>query len=210
LFELHAYEMFELGLNNANWFDEVIASEASHRVRMMAARARVKCFRRGAHDWYRRQNELDHTIPYVVDAFFEEWDKLYHQGFHNVKPIFQDLAVIGNNALLRLLQDKRLTAHSAHHVVKYILESEFATETLSSEDYPYITSDSYEAPAEIQYLKVFHSLGGPVNNLEGERLKILQIIIDCDPFWQIPTNLFSFFYGLPDNRDELRKLVTPE
>jgi hypothetical protein len=36
---------------------------------------------------------------------------------------------------------------------------------------------------------------------------ILRAIIDCDRFWERPTNLFSFFYGLPDDREELRKLV---
>lgn len=32
-------------------------------------------------------------------------------------------------------------------------------------------------------------------------------IVASDRFWQIPTNLFSFFYGLPDSREDLRKLV---
>ena len=37
----------------------------------------------------------------------------------------------------------------------------------------------------------------------------LEALINCDPFWEVPTNLFSFYYGLPDDRDKLRLLASP-
>lgn len=43
--------------------------------------------------------------------------------------------------------------------------------------------------------------------LKEEQRDILQAIVDCDPFWEISTNLFSFYYGLPDEREALRELV---
>jgi len=43
--------------------------------------------------------------------------------------------------------------------------------------------------------------------LNNEQRLALEAIVDCEPFWEIPTNLFSFFYGLPDEREALRKLL---
>ncbi len=37
--------------------------------------------------------------------------------------------------------------------------------------------------------------------------QVLQAIIDTETVWKIPTNLFSFFYGLPDSPKELRALL---
>ncbi|MCI0711748.1 MAG: hypothetical protein L0154_16445 [Chloroflexi bacterium] len=37
---------------------------------------------------------------------------------------------------------------------------------------------------------------------------VLGITCNCDPFWEMPTNLLSFYYGLPDERDSLRTLTT--
>lgn len=48
----------------------------------------------------------------------------------------------------------------------------------------------------------------PEHLLTLEQKRILQSILKCEPFWQLRTNLFSFFYGLPDNRDVLRKLIS--
>ena len=45
--------------------------------------------------------------------------------------------------------------------------------------------------------------------LDSQQKQIIESIVNCDPFWQLPTNLFSFFYGLPDSREELQKLLAP-
>ncbi len=36
---------------------------------------------------------------------------------------------------------------------------------------------------------------------------VLAFIVNCDPFWEHPTNLFSHYYGLPDDRKALRALL---
>lgn len=36
---------------------------------------------------------------------------------------------------------------------------------------------------------------------------VIRALVDCDKFWVIESNLFSFFYGLPDEREQLRKLL---
>lgn len=47
----------------------------------------------------------------------------------------------------------------------------------------------------------------PNKVLIERRIVVLQAIVDCDPFWEIPTNIFSFYHGLPDEREALRELV---
>lgn len=37
--------------------------------------------------------------------------------------------------------------------------------------------------------------------------EIIAAIVNCDRFWELPTNLFSFFYDLPDSREALNALV---
>jgi hypothetical protein len=43
--------------------------------------------------------------------------------------------------------------------------------------------------------------------LGGSQAKVLRFLVEYDKFWELPTNLLSFFYGLPDSREELRKLI---
>ena len=35
----------------------------------------------------------------------------------------------------------------------------------------------------------------------------IQVIVDCNKFWEIESNLFSFFYALPDDREALQQLL---
>lgn len=40
-----------------------------------------------------------------------------------------------------------------------------------------------------------------------EKRRLLQTILKRDRFWELPTNLFSFFFDLPDDREALQELV---
>jgi len=44
-------------------------------------------------------------------------------------------------------------------------------------------------------------------SLNSNQRLVLRIICDCEPFWELPTNLFSFYYGLPDEREALCELL---
>lgn len=72
-------------------------------------------------------------------------------------------------------------------------------------------------PDQIPNLDMYKLLDTALANVNGmfpENLilpyqkQLLQSVVNCEPFWKVPTNLLSFFYGLPDNRDELRKLIS--
>jgi|GEM_PF-4073023 len=42
---------------------------------------------------------------------------------------------------------------------------------------------------------------------QRDQQSVLRAIVDSDKFWEMETNLFSFFYGLPDDREKLRALL---
>lgn len=39
------------------------------------------------------------------------------------------------------------------------------------------------------------------------RIRLLKAIVENQKFWEIPTNMFSFFAGLPDSPEELRAIL---
>ncbi len=43
--------------------------------------------------------------------------------------------------------------------------------------------------------------------LDQRQRAVLEFIVNCDLFWEHPTNLFSHYYGLPDERNALQKLL---
>ncbi|MEL7235676.1 MAG: hypothetical protein AAGK74_14330 [Chloroflexota bacterium] len=61
----------------------------------------------------------------------------------------------------------------------------------------------YGYPERIKYWRPIQ----PGDSLNPNQKSALRTVLDNDRFWEYPTNLFSFFYGLPDDREELRKLV---
>lgn len=59
---------------------------------------------------------------------------------------------------------------------------------------------------------IYEPRGSPRHYVMGQKLisfqrDALQVVVDYDPFWEIPTNLLSLFYHLPDSRDALRELI---
>ena len=73
------------------------------------------------------------------------------------------------------------------------------------------------SPDQIPNLDFYKFLDTALANVGGmfpEKLimpnqkQILKAILNCELFWELPTNLLSFFYGLPDDRQKLRKLIS--
>jgi hypothetical protein len=66
----------------------------------------------------------------------------------------------------------------------------------------------YEPTDRLIYEKRF-SKGHYVPNepLTNKQRRVLQAIINCDSFWEIPTNLFSYYYDLPDEQDKFHQII---
>jgi hypothetical protein len=117
----------------------------------------------------------------------------------------------------KLLSSPRLTPLLAHHICRELLDKRFDRVSVSpsSSHIKVGTSGELEysrwgrytdlfissTPDEIQY-KVDITPPTPY------AYSILEKIIENDTFWELPTNLFSFFYNLPDDREELGALVS--
>lgn len=43
--------------------------------------------------------------------------------------------------------------------------------------------------------------------LNTQQKSVIALLVNCEGFWTIKSNLFSFFYGLPDEREALRRLL---
>ncbi|MHB8630148.1 MAG: hypothetical protein ACYDBJ_28330 [Aggregatilineales bacterium] len=124
--------------------------------------------------------------------------------------------------MAQALQTDNMTAVTAHHIIREMLEMtftrigpnyrhsqryskfEWATyeptgQTKDREGYLYIY-----ALSDLHLIRHLYRAGQPLN--QHQRL-VIEVIVNCDQFWQLPTNLFSFFYGLPNSRGELQALI---
>jgi hypothetical protein len=134
--------------------------------------------------------------------------------------LIQQLSRLGHLPLIDLVNDANLSALDAHLVSRFLLHKVFYIHGGQHPEniYPvYRTSTG----GIVYSFSTFTITGIELrNNFPGlfpkqyrkglfssEQKSALQAIVNSERFWSIPTNLFSFFYGLPDSRDELRALI---
>jgi len=184
----------------------LVEGHSSPRVRVAAARASVELIPQY------RLREGDSISPQVQDLLASEflhpglpmhWTEDYPwiQQIHLVR----DLARLSDPApLLRLLAAEEITAEQAHLLARGLLCQAIVNKAHQRSHWQQIKS--FEKSKEGDYylrgsaIAAFQLERGPVR-------AILQAIVAADRVWERPTNLFSYFYGLPDSRDELRRLV---
>lgn len=53
----------------------------------------------------------------------------------------------------------------------------------------------------------YQATSAQVTNTQPGWEAVLRVVVENDTFWQLPTNLFSFYYGLPDDRTQLRSML---
>jgi|GEM_PF-2280400 len=153
-------------------------------------------------------------IPETKEDIFPLLDGLLEQD-----TIIECLRRLGINGLSEALHTEGLTAEVAHTLIRELLEIGF---TRIGPHHRHISGDTFDAwspyegdhrtknRAEILYAypSGFGTASSYLVNgrLNQRQLEIIEGIVACEQFWQMPTNLFSFFYGLPDTRDELQWL----
>lgn len=142
--------------------------------------------------------------------------KYLHYIYAEATPFDEVINIINNHCghrphtWIAIIQKMQLSPIKAHYFIREMVDITFSRSNtaLSSqwENHNYLDiSRKYEAleykPKE--YLNTY-KLGKPLTEIQK---LVLNIICNCDPFWEIKTNFFSFFYGLPDNREELHQLA---
>lgn len=134
--------------------------------------------------------------------------------------VMNALIGLGWKEVAGILDTSPLDRFDAHRLIRTILDIGFTRKSTRSnrgysKDYVWVWWEFEEthlskSPETMTYrmLPNVHAYDPATHKLNTPRQKeILAAIVKCDVFWELPTNLFSFFYGLPDSRDELARLV---
>src|SRR5262249_24442619 len=120
---------------------------------------------------------------------------------YEVNLLLQDLVLLSGETLLQVLHVPDLSREQAHLIVRCLLAQTF----LSSKRNPRYWEQYFDFRGKdkggLYSLEQVTALDTP------QRKNIIQAIIDTDVFWELPTNIFSFFFGLPDSREALQALL---
>jgi hypothetical protein len=114
----------------------------------------------------------------------------------------------GPDLWIDVIRQTHLPPLKAHPLIRELLNVTFDRYRF---DEPWLNLDwfSEERPPEAMIYQIpepsrYYVPGKPLNPFQKQALKL---VVEYDSFWEIPTNLFEFFYGLPNSREELRRLA---
>lgn len=197
---------FELKNQYAPFFQAVVEMHSADRVRVAAARVSVEL----VGHYNRKQDILSPQVPAILSKeFFELGSPLNSleagATVYHMEMIAKDLSRLTPEPMMKILQESAINAEQAHVLTRALLASTFLqAEAIDShwEHFPNFDRRT-EGKFYTYHHAVLHSLGHPFQ----ARARTLQAIVDTDRVWEIPTNLFSYFYGLPDTRDALQALL---
>jgi hypothetical protein len=206
LFGSLEWPRFQLKEQYAPKLKAIVDEHPVQIVRVAAARVSVELVRK-----YRIPNDdlISRQVAMLLAQEFlqpgtpmhwSEDDPLIYQ-----ENIVRDLARLSDTfPLLHLLDEAGITAKQAQLLARGLLCQALAGESEHRRHWQQIPS--HERRKEGDFYQFQHII--QPWQLKTDRVHaILQAIIDKERVWERPSNLFSYFYGLPDSRDELRRLV---
>jgi hypothetical protein len=203
LFHSLEWPRYALKTQFAPVFKEIVETHPSHVVRVAAARASVELvgmFSLRVEDQISPQaGDLlaqEFLTPVAPLDYREQDIASYHK-----ERIVRDLARLRPEPLLRLLNHPDISAEDAHLIARALLAQAFL---LGGDESHWWHVPSYARQAE-GAIYFQHYEERPT--LHHATKAIVQAVVDADKVWEQPTNLFSFFYGLPDSREALRALL---
>ena len=192
-------------------FKEIIDSHPSRRVQLAAARASVEIFTR-------LEGNKEYASPKVPILLSEEFlVKSSSRDFAEAIEIMKDLVRLNTSALLNLLKKPTINAIQAHIIINGLLSNTMGLDYLGRYWDGEIHLNRQRADEGIFYVNNYsdalalrtianYELNHPELNFERPITPVIAAIMENDIFWQTPTNMFSFFYDLPDSREEFREV----
>jgi hypothetical protein len=206
LFASLEWPRFALKKQYAPGLRAIVETHPLPAVRVAAARASVELINR--YRLYGEELLSPQVGDLLVGAFLhphppQHWTEEIPSLFQEY--LVRDLAHLSDPApLLRLLAEPEITAAQAHVLARGLLCQVAVNQVLHSPHWQRMTSRDERKLGDF-YRGEHTVVPGKYNS---RRLRpVLQAILAADRVWERPTNLFSFFYGLPDSRDELARLV---
>jgi len=201
LFSSLEWPRYQLHEQYARFFQEIITTHSSHKIRVAAARAAVELVTR--YDW--KYEQLFPEVPSILEQEFLEcsspldWVEQGDASFHT-ENIVRDLARLKPEPLLKLLHHPTLSAEQAHLLARGLLVNAFRSARHAHWEY---FPDLDKRDIGMFYVQQH----GVAHNIYPRQKALLQAIVATDKVWEQPSNLFSFFYGLPNTRAALHELL---
>jgi hypothetical protein len=211
LSSLDAWTQSQLKEKYAPVLRDIVDSRPAHKVQLAAARASVETINRYRKD----KNVLSGKVPDLLAREFTYysggkpdiyWSYLKNKLNYSAL-IIRDLAQLGYEPFLTMLENPENTALQVHLIIRGL----FASVLMSSENTTHWESTLSHTKEGIYYLPNYRMDDYRVvirwKDKIGLMKQVLQLAIDNEKVWELPTNIFSFFFGLPDSRNELQKML---
>ncbi len=204
ILDVRDFSQIDIRKQYKDFFKDIVESDFESQLRYNAAHVSIRV---SMGNFWGKQIKPDEVSPKVAQTLIEEYWKIHldHSLDYIQREIIELLSQLDSQPLESLLNDKRTTPEDAYHIVRGLMFS-----AVNSYHAPARWRDQYwnEHPNfEKRQKGNFHILGGVHFAIIPETKRIIRAIVENDIFWQLPTNLFSYFYDLPNDRDELRKLI---
>lgn len=206
---LDAWKQREIKEAYAPVLKDIVDSNSSQKVQLAAARASVETINRSRRDL----DVLSERVPnLLIQEFLQKsgGDRLVHWEYvlEHSTLIIMDLAQIGPEPFLELLQNHETTAIKAHLIVRGLLISILVP---YKNDF-YSKSNLSHTKLGIYYLQDNRLSDYRVlvrRNDKADLLKkALKAMLENPNVWDLPTNMFSYFFGMPDSREEIQEILT--
>lgn len=206
----HQYKLKE---NYGPLLRDIVESNSSEKIRLAAARASIEIVNK----FGRYKELLSDKVPellskeflnrafYPADYQFIYWESTLEYSASLVR----DLAQLGYEPLLIMLKNSKIDSIQAHLIVRGL----FASILARDEKLLYWDSKLSHTNEGIYYLFRYLRGEGDYRVLVRNKIKaaffkqILQTIVENEKAWELPTNMFSFFFGLPNSREELEEVA---
>jgi hypothetical protein len=202
---LHSLDWRHSGLREqyAPFFKELVETHPSRKVRVAAARASVELLGQ----FKGKQMYLSPEIPgLLTQEFLDVSARLDHRklgtDFFHAEQVARDLARLANHEpLLTLMQIPTLSPEQAHIIARALMAAMFLYGLMIESHWERFPNHDRRAEGlfYLQHLDATRSMRMPF--MYKARRPYLQAILEAEKVWEIPTNLFSSFYGLPDSRE---------
>jgi hypothetical protein len=186
----------------ARFLQDVIAAHPLLRVRVAAARCITRQLR--AYRW--RDTPLLGTVSAMLVREFFEHNPVFEfktYGLLHNEYIVREIAQLtnGDKVLGDLLRHPALTHEQAHLVGRAMLARDILWSGEVEQHWRYYPLHRKSK----NRLYGFRNYGSEA--IHARSRPALARLVESDAFWQMPSNLLSFFCGLPDDRAELRALL---
>jgi hypothetical protein len=200
---LHSIEwrQYTLLKGYAPFFREIVETHESRAVRVKAARASVELLGPLRHG-------EDRLAPAVPDILADEFLRLEDSLDQRLQKeyILRDLVWLKSEPLFYLLRQPGISADDAHLIARGLLAHSMLFDTQHEAHWLHYPNYQLRDKGNI-YLEHNSALDAMRFPRVTKVKEALQALVENNKVWEVPTNMFSFFFGLPDSREELRALL---